>query len=94
MQWSGLKKEFVFVGLILLGIITALGLYFYQAVASQQVFAPGVQIAGIPVQGKNCDEASSLLAAKMEQLWTVPVEFYREDYTYECTMRIFVNLLI
>lgn len=87
MQWSGFKRGLVFVGFIVLGIIAAVALFFYQAVASQQVFAPGVQIAGVPVQGKSCEEASSLLAAKLDRLWTVPVEFYREDYTYECTMR-------
>lgn len=87
MKWSGFKRGLVFVGFIVLGIIAAVALFFYQAVASQQVFAPGVQIAGVPVQGKSCEEASSLLAAKLDRLWTVPVEFYREDYTYECTMQ-------
>lgn len=87
MNWNRVKTGLIFAGILLLGIIAAVFLYAYQVFAGPKTFAPGVDIAGISVQGKNLEEASQLLTEQVDDLYQVPVVFSRDDYTYECTLK-------
>jgi vancomycin resistance protein YoaR len=81
-----LRSAAVVVGLIVLGIIAALILYFFQVFNRSDHFLPGVTIAGIEVSGQSEAEASVAVERSLNNAYNTKIAFYKDDYTYSTTL--------
>lgn len=80
---GGRIKTGILISLILLlGIVAAAALYFYQVLFKSPYFMPGVRIASIEVAGYTAEQAAARLQKDMEEYKNTPVTFYYEDYSY------------
>jgi vancomycin resistance protein YoaR len=72
--------------MVLLGILSAAGLFYWQVYASKQSFLPGVVIAATDVQGYNVNQASTVLQQSLNLAYLNPVVFTHGDYRRETTL--------
>ncbi|HBQ86975.1 MAG TPA: hypothetical protein DD811_10945, partial [Syntrophomonas sp.] len=86
MLHTKLRSAAVVVGLIVLGIIAALILYFFQVFNRSDHFLPGVTIAGIEVSGQSEAEASVAVERSLNNAYNTKIAFYKDDYTYSTTL--------
>ncbi|NLX89220.1 MAG: hypothetical protein GXZ09_07440 [Syntrophomonadaceae bacterium] len=81
-----LKKAVVWVIILILGIMSAAGFFYWQAYASKQRFLPGVTIANATVAGYNSTEAIEAVQKRISQAYQQPVVFTSGSYRYETTL--------
>jgi len=80
-----LKSGLIFISLVVLGTIAAVSLYFFKA-TGMAAFLPGVSIGGVPVGGLNLEQARVLLGRNIDEVFASHVTFYKDDYTYTCSL--------
>ncbi|MDD3852545.1 MAG: VanW family protein [Syntrophomonadaceae bacterium] len=68
--------------LVVLGIICALIIYFYQIFYESDYFLPGVQIASVEVEGLTREQATDKLNALIDESYQRPLMFYYQEYGY------------
>jgi vancomycin resistance protein YoaR len=78
-----LKSGLTFVLVLLLGITGAVALYFYENFLNTDFFMPGVEIAGISVQGYSQEGAAKAVGIAVNEIYATPVSFYKDDYRKE-----------
>lgn len=81
-----LKKAALWLIILILGIMTAAGLFYWQAYGSRQSFLTGVRIADTAVQGCNRSQAMILLDSRIKQAYLQPVVFTNGSYRHETTI--------
>lgn len=82
MENSKLKSGLIY-GLVLLLVAVGGLSYISVKVIGSNHFAPGVEIGGISVQGKNLDEAAITINQAISETYATRIAFYKEDYKYE-----------
>ncbi|HCF50253.1 MAG TPA: hypothetical protein DER60_08225 [Syntrophomonas sp.] len=81
-----LKKAVFWVIILILGIMSAAGLFYWQAYASKQSFLPGVTIANAAVAGCDSSQAITTLEKRVNRAYKQPVVFTSGTYRYETTL--------
>ena len=81
---GGKLRTSIFISLILLlGIVLAALLYFYQVFYKSPYFMPGVKIASASVAGYTNQEATSRLKQDIEEHKEAPIVFYYQEHCFE-----------
>lgn len=80
------RPKWIFPLVVLLGILTITCLGYYHKANNSNTFAPGVEIAGIPVAGLNQQQAEAKLAHGLDKFRDTKVSFIKDDYLYETTI--------
>lgn len=81
-----IRSAAIVAGLIILGIIAAFILYFFQIFNRSDHFLPGVTIAGISVSGYTEEEAAAAVQQSLNKAYDTKITFYKDDYTYTTTL--------
>ncbi len=77
------SRRVLFLGsLVVLGIVCALVIYFYQIFYESDYFLPGVQIASVEVEGLTRQQATDKLNELIDELYQRPLMFYYQEYNY------------
>lgn len=71
---------------VALGILTALGLFYWQGYVGKQCFLPGVVIAAVDVKGYDIDRTVTVLQDNLTKAYLTPVVFTSGDYEYRTTL--------
>lgn len=82
-----LKTTLLYTFIILVGILSALILYFYENFYRSDHYLPGVHIASLSVQGCSKEEAVSLLDDHIKEYLSAPIVFFVDDYIYETKLK-------
>lgn len=88
MKREYLKSGLIFIGLVSLGVLAAVILYFTKYFYYSDGFMPGVVIGGIRVEGSNVEEAETLLRQELDRIYNIPVTYYHADYEETTTLHI------
>jgi vancomycin resistance protein YoaR len=78
-----LKSRLALLFALFLCISGALALYSYEKFLNSDLFAPGVEIGGIAVQGKSVDDAVKAIDLVVNKMYAAKVAFYHENYSGE-----------
>lgn len=68
--------------LVVLGIVCAMIIYFYQIFYESDYFLPGVQIASVEVEGLTREQATDKLNELIDEIYQQPLMFYYQEYNY------------
>lgn len=68
---------------ILAGLLIATGASILQWFYSSERFLPGVEIAGVKVEGLSRQEAAAELQKKVERFEKIRVHFFKDDFSYD-----------
>ncbi|HZK43785.1 MAG TPA: VanW family protein [Syntrophomonadaceae bacterium] len=82
MNSNKLKTTLLFILIIVIGISSALVLYFYQNFHRSEHYLPGVKIACLSMQGYTIDEAVEKINENLDVFLDTPVTFFYNDYNY------------
>jgi len=77
-----IKTSIFFSLILLLGIVSAGAIYFYQVFYKSPYFMPGVKIASTTVAGYTTEQAVSRLKQDLEECNKTPVIFYYQGYSF------------
>ena len=82
-----IKITLLYTLIIIVGILSALLLYFYQNFYRADYYLPGVHIASISVEGYSKEEAAILLDEHINNFLDSKVVFFTDEYVYETQIR-------
>jgi len=80
------KIAVILISIMLLGICTAVIIYFYQVFYTSDRFLPGVEIAGVSVAGLTRDEAAVKLDQALKGASTATIVFFHASFSYQTSM--------
>lgn len=82
-----IKITLLYTLIIIVGILSALLLYFYQNFYRSDYYLPGVHIASLPMQGYSKEEAALLLNDHINDYLSSQVIFFTDEYKYETQLK-------
>lgn len=77
-----LKTTLLYLLIFLIGILSAILLYFFQNFHNVNYYLPGVHIADFSVEGYTEEEAIQELSDKIDYYLDMPIHFFYNDYSY------------
>jgi len=80
------KTSIFFSLILLLGIVLAAAIYFYQVFYKSPYFMSGVKIASTTVAGYTTEKAVSRLQQDLEECKKTPIVFYYQGYSFASTL--------
>lgn len=81
-----IKSGLIFVLVLVIGIVAALLLYFYQMFYRSDCFLPGVRVASVAVEGYSREQAEAAILSQLEKAYSTKVTFYNSNYKYETSL--------
>ncbi len=80
---DSIKTTLIFLLIVVIGVLCALSLYFYQIFYKSDYYLPGVQVNNLVIEGLNRQDATQLMENSIDNYLNTILIFSNNNYQYE-----------